>query len=777
LNSVLQAMASLEPVVLYLEHLVRVNRQRAEFRRSAMTMLQQSVDDDNDESSLRPKFGRRSDPKVSDDSTVSESLCESLLDVLHQVNGSIPSSSSSCPRQRRPPVVDPRNVLRAVGRQHPQFRPRGATVNLAEQQDAQELLQAVWDLVAEEGEFQLLPTALPSTFVSTIRNLEEEDPQQHDLNEEVEQLENLNAVVVSSWSGINAKRRQRWQQQQQNPPATTTTTATTAAKPPPTSTTDTNHSLKAEILPGARMNGTTSNNINTDRSSSSQCSPKSILPPRETTDGLSETSSCSSSSSETAPVSSVGATSAGAVMLEAEEKKQEEEHFEVYLPEVDSEEELFRQGECDEMENKQQRLESAVRAVAPATDSPLTFASASGDERTAFVAAEEDISSSVPKNSLKVNDDGMFEHLSKAMQIMMTTISSISPSPLSGWCGSALMCRACRRVRPIHNTLFFDIPVVPTAVSQYVSRRSYHHSPGEPPLKPGARAPPCRLEECLEDFSSIERVHDVECKNCTIQAEIREQESEKEWQEKTIQGLLQSRRAKQRTNQPPTDAATTAAGAMSTKNSAADEFQHLRDELLAIEARLEMLRKIDPDDDEPIPALNHDCLGGGGGSDDAKAPENHIPLKRSDAFKCLLLSRLPSVLSIHVQRRYFDPATGQESKTMQHVVFPEILDVAPYCAYGGAVRPEAPFAGTVNNSSNGDGAGGGLILTAPINYRLMSVVEHRGGAHSGHYVCFRRDPSSSCGTRWLWISDDTVRPCDWDTVRRCQAYMLFYEAI
>ena len=213
------------------------------------------------------------------------------------------------------------------------------------------------------------------------------------------------------------------------------------------------------------------------------------------------------------------------------------------------------------------------------------------------------------------------------------------------------------------------------------------------------------------------------------------------------------------------------------ENNGTEEFKHLREELDSIESRLDRLRQMDPDDDTPIPAGNGDHLGNGGtgsGHDHNDDSSGHVPLKRSDAFKCLLLSRLPAVLSIHVQRRYFDPATGQESKTMQHVIFPEILDVAPYCAYAGAaIRPEAPFAGTVRQNQHH------RVLTSavmtPIHFRLMAVIEHRGGAHSGHYVCFRRDPNDDDG--WLWISDETVRPCDWMIVRQCQAYMLFYEAL
>jgi hypothetical protein len=118
------------------------------------------------------------------------------------------------------------------------------------------------------------------------------------------------------------------------------------------------------------------------------------------------------------------------------------------------------------------------------------------------------------------------------------------------------------------------------------------------------------------------------------------------------------------------------------------------------------------------------------------------------------------------KRRYYDPVANCMSKTTQYVILPEYLDVAPYCAYNGANRHS--WAGTVKAQQER------RPLTTSIHYRLMSVIEHRGGAFHGHYVCYRRDPSNG---RWLYISDDSVKSCDWNEVRRCQAYMLFYEAI
>jgi hypothetical protein len=220
-----------------------------------------------------------------------------------------------------------------------------------------------------------------------------------------------------------------------------------------------------------------------------------------------------------------------------------------------------------------------------------------------------------------------------------------------------------------------------------------------------------------------------------------------------------------------------------------DPARPLRDELASVEKKLRALRFTSPDDEgamERVLASNSD---GGRRLELDRANEPHqlsssspsapvpLQLERGDAFKCLLVTRLPAVLCIHVQRRFYDPETLRPSKTAQHVAFPEVLDLGPYCAYGGR-----GLGGQGGRRSGGTALRGG---PARIPYRLMAVIEHRGGAYSGHYVCYRRDPavsasfssSSSAGNGdWIFVSDARVCRVSWNDVRKCQAYMLFYEA-
>jgi len=190
----------------------------------------------------------------------------------------------------------------------------------------------------------------------------------------------------------------------------------------------------------------------------------------------------------------------------------------------------------------------------------------------------------------------------------------------------------------------------------------------------------------------------------------------------------------------------------------------LCEELYAYRCELLRLQRIDTDDDDqPIFTVPDN-----GADDNGTMP----PLLRASARKCMFLTRLPAILCVHVQRRFYNPHCDSMTKITQHVIFPEILDVSPYCAYGGVMGGN--WAGSQRGSGGTNRtttARGGTPKSIP--YKLQAVMEHRGGAFSGHYVCYRRDKSNG---GWLYISDHLVRRVSWGEVQRCQAYMLFYEA-
>ena len=152
---------------------------------------------------------------------------------------------------------------------------------------------------------------------------------------------------------------------------------------------------------------------------------------------------------------------------------------------------------------------------------------------------------------------------------------------------------------------------------------------------------------------------------------------------------------------------------------------------------------------------------------------------RVSALKCLALTRLPSVLCLHVQRRCFDPMTDEMTKTAQHIEFDEVLDLSPFVAFGGngstIFHPNRHSIAGNPTSAGIDNVAVGL--RSPILYRLASIIEHHGNASRGHYVCYRQLPSGSQNRSWYYCSDDMVVQVPWSRVRQAQAYMLFYEVI
>jgi Ubiquitin carboxyl-terminal hydrolase len=355
-------------------------------------------------------------------------------------------------------------------------------------------------------------------------------------------------------------------------------------------------------------------------------------------------------------------------------------------------------------------------------------------------------------------------------------VSAISPLPLCGLMGNWLQCLQCNHARLIRDTPFFDISVVPTAVS--ASQQMYH---GQKVASYNGNNPaPCRLEDCLQHFTSVERVREVECCRCTYKDVLGKLEEETLMLKDTIQYKL-SQGLKQGLSE----------------DACSVSVMHLRNDLQPLDEALYKLQSCNPDDEssleEVLAMLNNQT-----NEEDASlfvdpcCSETKYTMLKHDSFKRLMLTRLPTVLCLHVQRRYYNPVANQMCKTLQHVIFPEFLDATPYCSSGQLFTQVEDDTWTssasLTHKVNGSPArfcertqsavdSPKRESTHPAGYRLMSVIEHRGGANSGHYVCYRRRDKRADDTDWLYISDQDVRPVSWEQVRGCQAYMLFYEAL
>ncbi|CAO2822483.1 unnamed protein product [Amaranthus hypochondriacus] len=132
-----------------------------------------------------------------------------------------------------------------------------------------------------------------------------------------------------------------------------------------------------------------------------------------------------------------------------------------------------------------------------------------------------------------------------------------------------------------------------------------------------------------------------------------------------------------------------------------------------------------------------------------------------DATKRILISKSPSILTIHL-KRFRQDAVGRLNKLNGHVVFKEFLDVGPFMDYRSTER-------------------GNCI------YRLIGVVVHSGTMRNGHYVAYVRGNDKQRGRSgeengeghsvWYYASDTYVRVTNLEEVLRSEAYILFYEKV
>ncbi|XP_054467059.1 ubiquitin carboxyl-terminal hydrolase 30 isoform X1 [Anoplopoma fimbria] len=196
--------------------------------------------------------------------------------------------------------------------------------------------------------------------------------------------------------------------------------------------------------------------------------------------------------------------------------------------------------------------------------------------------------------------------------------------------------------------------------------------------------------------------------------------------------------------------------------------------------------------------------------------------QRTTFVKQLKLGKLPQCLCIHLQRLTWS-SEGTPIKRQEHVQFTEHLSMDRYKHNAATHRSqrircvqnpikaensdsmEKPSAnGTEteqrhnNNRPFSNGTCSSVFLQSPgVNpqlgltydfrpteylFQLNAVLVHHGDMHSGHFVTYRRSPSSPrtsspISSQWLWVSDDSVRKASQHEVLSSNAYMLFYERV
>ncbi|XP_039627748.1 ubiquitin carboxyl-terminal hydrolase 30-like isoform X1 [Polypterus senegalus] len=187
--------------------------------------------------------------------------------------------------------------------------------------------------------------------------------------------------------------------------------------------------------------------------------------------------------------------------------------------------------------------------------------------------------------------------------------------------------------------------------------------------------------------------------------------------------------------------------------------------------------------------------------------------QRTTFIKHLKLGKLPQCLCIHLQRLTWSNQ-GTPIKHQEHVQFSEFLsmDCYKHRVSGQKSQQKPPMLGSEklpSRTSDQDapkstkkpmtnGACSARTLNLPGGspgfsfshdfslslylFKLTAVLVHHGDMHSGHFVTYRRSPSSSrsssaLSSQWLWVSDDSVRKATLQEVLSSNAYLLFYERV
>jgi ubiquitin carboxyl-terminal hydrolase 1 len=260
------------------------------------------------------------------------------------------------------------------------------------------------------------------------------------------------------------------------------------------------------------------------------------------------------------------------------------------------------------------------------------------------------------------------------------------------------------------------------------------------------------LEQCLDEYTKLEEISDVECPKCTL---LRA--------EQQLTKMLPS---------PPTYRSTDAEPAIDSRTLAlppelrAQAFQ-----------RLSAIQHALAEDDFADKTLHETC---------------QIPKKArvsSTKTRQAVIGRAPQSLVLHMNRSVFEETTGIQRKNYAGVRWPSQLDLSSWTLPTDGSEDMDTTASLLAADDGKAGADPGLV------YRIKAVVTHYGRHENGHYICYRQYPvrirveeeldgveedgeekDGAVEMRWWRLSDEDVTPVSEDEVlKQGGVFMLFYE--
>ncbi|KAF2767639.1 cysteine proteinase [Teratosphaeria nubilosa] len=243
------------------------------------------------------------------------------------------------------------------------------------------------------------------------------------------------------------------------------------------------------------------------------------------------------------------------------------------------------------------------------------------------------------------------------------------------------------------------------------------------------------IQDCLDEYTKLEEITDVECSKCTLlryEAQCKQMLPAEPF--KIDQDTTTESEVKQALSLPP----------------------EVRTQVVQ---RLQAIQQALDDDDFTDKTLNESCQ---------ISKKGRVS---STKTRQAVIGRAPQSLVVHVNRSVFDELTGIQRKNYASVRYPMMLNLGDWIL---SERPEAAGSASLLNGDNKSGP----------RYKLKAVVQHYGRHENGHYICYRQHAKRTKPEgvddgqeqQWWRLSDEDVNAVSQEEVTgQHGVFMLFYE--
>lgn len=265
------------------------------------------------------------------------------------------------------------------------------------------------------------------------------------------------------------------------------------------------------------------------------------------------------------------------------------------------------------------------------------------------------------------------------------------------------------------------------------------------------------LAECLDEYTHIEDIAEVECAKCTL-----------------LRTKTELNRLLGNTGGEAKDPAAEGKKVMQLPPA-------LREN---VEQRLQAATKALDSDDFSDKTLKEACQI----SKKARAS--------STKTRQAVIGRAPRSLVIHVNRSVFDEMTGDQKKNYAAVRYPQVLDLGKWMLGSRKNTSHSDTPDSATQTAIADASESMLSDRSKRDqclYRLKAVITHYGRHENGHYIAYRQHPPASHAADesdepedlqpvgdgklpWWRLSDEDVSAVpDQDVLQQGGVFMLFYE--